>query len=175
VSPALVSSVLCFALASQPGFGTEVEEIPLTAEEQAVAEEWEAVERAREQERLDGLVQERNRKRAVGGVLVGLGAVAFIVGVVMAVAGGADPAIDTGPDCSIGKPCGNTCIEWADTCSIPSTPSSGSRDEGNLGVSITGLVLATGSAVPIVLGAVQLVQARNIVIAATPSGLVVRF
>lgn len=85
-----------------------------------------------------------------GAVLVAVGIASAVTGGVMVLVGVVGDTEDDGifrATCTVGKPCGNTCIEVSDTCHIPTGDAGGGYQEhekvpGSVG--IAGVVLAFG-------------------------------
>jgi hypothetical protein len=78
---------------------------------------------------------------APGAVATGVGAIMSFVG--LAMLSGPGGYTDDGPNCTVGKPCGDTCIEMSDTCHIPpsgsttTAPSSGPSAGFWIGTAVT--------------------------------------
>jgi hypothetical protein len=123
----------------------------------------------------------RSRRSVVtGGVLLGLGLAVGLAGIVTMIvwsrlddasttAGPTDPI---GPNCTTGKPCGNTCIEASDTCHTATYGSSPTAYPGLLAGGLLMTLAGTGSTIA---GAVVLMNSPRARIVAAPGRLTIRF
>lgn len=80
-----------------------------------------------------------------GAVMVGLGVIALGSGVAMVAIGGGGGT--TGPTCTMGKRCGNTCIELSDTCHVSATPNTTKSDPGLVGGGVALIAVGVGMTV----------------------------
>jgi hypothetical protein len=132
--------------------------------------------------------QSRSRSKAsvaAGGTLVGVGLAALVAGLVLlgesGLSNGAGETGNgfggTGPNCTVGKPCGATCISVEDTCHIGSTDGGSSLRAENPDLATAGGVLIFPiSAALVVTGSVLLVKGRqHSALTVTPTGLSLKF
>lgn len=114
-----------------------------------------------------------------GAVMLGVGVLALGTGIALiAVGGGGGGGGGSGPMCTIGKPCGNTCIEISDTCHVGTSGSGTVATESNPGMvgggaalMGVGLGLTIGGGVMFLRGSWR----ANGMITLTPTGVGVRF
>lgn len=135
--------------------------------------------------RVGALPQPPDRSRALmiaGGTSLGVGLATLLTGAVLLGAGlgsSGGGSIGGGPNCTIGKPCGDTCISVNNTCHIGST---GSSTGGAVRTEKTGFVIGGGvlifpiSVALITTGSVLLARAdQSRALTLTPTGIAVSF
>ena len=106
------------------------------------------------------------RARRAGIGMVAGGSVATVVGLIAIIA--SVDAGEDGPNCTIGKPCGQTCIEQSDNCTIPPPDPGGITSMPGF---ITGMVLAPiGLGTAIIGGALMAKNPKPSAVTLRPAG-----